>query len=302
MKKIKLGNSISASSVSLGVMRLGELADDKMRAELIRTAFENGIDFFDNAAVYNTEEIFGKAVKDAGIKREDIMIQTKCGLCGDYWDFSKKHICESVDNSLKKMGTEYIDVLLLHRPDTLMEPEEVAEAFDSLLASGKVRNFGVSNHNMMQIELLQKYLNQKILVNQMQFSAAHTPMIDFGLNVNMFNEAGINRDGSVIEYCRIKDITIQAWSPYQYGFFEGVFLKSEKYAELNKTLDKIAHEHSVTDTTVAAAWILRHPANMQVIAGTTSKKRICEVAAAAEIILDRREWYEIYRAAGNKLP
>ncbi len=302
MKEIQLGGSLSASAVSLGVMRLKDLPDDKKRAELVYSAFAGGVNFFDNADIYGTEEMFGKAVKDAGLKRDEILVQTKCGLCGGYWDFSKKHILESVDKSLKKMGIEYLDVLLLHRPDTLMEPEEVAEAFDVLTASGKVRNFGVSNHNMMQIALLQKYVHQKILINQMQFSAAHTPMIDFGLNVNMHNDAGVNRDGSLIEYCRLEDITIQAWSPFQHGFFAGSFLGSDKFPELNRVIDRIAGEYGVTNTTIAAAWILRHPAKMQVIAGTTSAKRIQEIAAASEITLRREEWYEIYRAAGNKMP
>lgn len=302
MKQIKLGGSLPASAIALGVMRLKDVPDDKARAELLDTAVANGMNFFDNADIYGTEEMFGKAVRDAGLEREKIIIQTKCGLCGGYWDFSQKHILASVDASLKKMGVEYLDVLLLHRPDALMEPEEVAEAFDLLLASGKVRYFGVSNHNWMQIALLQKYVHQKILVNQMQFSIAHTPMIDFGLNVNMRNDAGVNRDGSILEYCRLKDITIQAWSPFQYGFFAGSFLGSDQFPELNRVIDRIAKARNTNNTAVAAAWILRHPAKMQVIAGTTSAKRIQDMADASEIELTREEWYEIYRAAGNKMP
>jgi predicted oxidoreductase len=234
--------------------------------------------------------------------REKMIIQSKCAIRKGYYDYSKEHILSSVEGSLKRLKTDYIDTLLLHRPDTLMEPEEVAEAFDELHSSGKVRYFGVSNHNPMQIELLNKYLNQKITINQLQFSIAHTGIIDSGLNVNMKIDPSINRDGSVLEYCRLKDITIQAWSPFQFGFFEGTFLDNDKFPELNTKINEIASAKGVTNTAIAVAWILRHPAKIQTVVGTTNIQRLKDVSKASEVNLSRQEWYEIYRAAGNKLP
>ena len=217
-------------------------------------------------------------------------------------DFSKEHILESVDKSLKRLNMDYIDVLLLHRPDTLMEPEEVAEAFNILEKEGKVRYFGVSNQNSMQMELLQRYCSQKLIINQLQFSVAHCDIIDSGLNVNVHNDAGCVRDGSILEYCRLKEVTIQAWSPFQYGFFEGVFIGSEKFPELNKMLDELAEKYHVTSSAIAIAWILRHPAGIQAILGSTKKQRIAEICKASEIKLTREEWYALYMAAGKKLP
>lgn len=183
-----------------------------------------------------------------------------------------------------------------------MEPEEVAEAFDKLYSEGKVRHFGVSNQNPMQIELLKKYVKQPLLVNQLQLSVKVTGMIDSGFNVNMQNPPSIMHDGSVLEYCRLNDITIQAWSPFQYGFFEGVFLNHDKFPELNDCISRIASEYGVTDSAVAVAWILRHPANMQVVTGTTNANRFTDICKGADITLTREQWYEIYRAAGNALP
>jgi predicted oxidoreductase len=218
------------------------------------------------------------------------------------FDFSKEHILKSVEGSLKRLKTDYLDVLLLHRPDTLVEPEEVAEAFDKLQSSGKVRNFGVSNQNPMQIQLLQKALKQPIVANQLQLSITNSTMISAGINVNMLNEAAVNRDGGVLEFCRLNDITIQPWSPFQYGFFEGVFLNNKKFPELNSKIDEIAAKYEVTNTTIAIAWILRHPAHMQPVTGTMNADRLKDCIKAADIYLTREEWYEIYRAAGNILP
>lgn len=305
MKKIKIGNGeITASEISMGCMRISGLSQSEA-SNLINNALEEGIDFFDHADIYGggkSEEVFAEAINmNPGI-REKFILQTKCGIRQGFFDFSKEHILNSVDGSLKRLKTDYIDVLLLHRPDTLMEPEEVAEAFDVLHRSGKVRYFGVSNQNPMQIELLSKYLNNRIIVNQLQFSIAHTGMIDSGINVNMKIDPSIDRDGSILEYCRLKDITIQAWSPFQYGFFEGVFLDNPKFPELNRVIDEIAAKKGVPNTAIATAWILRHPAKMQVIAGTTNANRLKDICKASTIELTRQEWYEIYRAAGNKLP
>ena len=286
-------------------MRMGEIEENKA-VKMLEKSIECGVNFFDHADIYEggkSEEIFANALKKTDIQREDIFLQSKCAIVpGVMYDFSKDYIIKSVEGSLKRLNTDYLDALLLHRPDILMEPEEVAEAFDLLEAQGKVRYFGVSNHNPMQIELLQKYVKQPLVVNQLQFSIAHTGMINSGTEVNMLTAGAVNRDGSVLEYCRLKDITIQAWSPFQYGMFEGVFLNNEKFPELNKKIDEIAEKYGVTNTTIAVAWILRHPANMQVLSGTMNVKRFEDICKATEICLTRQEWYEIYCAAGNMLP
>ncbi|EFR94687.1 aldo/keto reductase family oxidoreductase, partial [Listeria innocua FSL J1-023] len=219
-----------------------------------------------------------------------------------FFDFSKEHIISSVEGSLKRLKTDYLDTLLLHRPDTLFEPEEVAAAFTELEKSGKVRHFGVSNQNPGQIELLKKYVDQELIANQLQFSIMHTGMIDTGFNVNMTIDPSLDRDGGILEYSRLHNMTIQAWSPFQYGFFEGVFLDNDKFPELNKTIDKIAAYKGVTNSAIAVAWIQRHPASFQTVVGTMNPGRIADIAKASDVTLSREEWYEIYRAAGNQLP
>lgn len=305
MKNLIIGDTnLEASEIGLGCMRITELQDKKEVRNLIDTAMDQGIDFFDHADIYAkgyAEEIFGEVVDSA--MRQNMIIQSKCGIIpGKAYDFSKEHILESVDKSLKRLRTEYLDILLLHRPDTLMEPEEVAEAFEILEKTGKVRYFGVSNQNSMQIELLNKYCDNRIKINQLQFSIAHCDIVDSGLNVNVHNEAGANRDGSVLEYCRLKNITIQAWSPFQYGMFEGVFLNSEKFPELNRQIEELAEKYQVTNSAIAVAWILRHPAKIQTIVGTTNKNRLTDICKASEVNLTREEWYALYMAAGKVLP
>jgi len=305
MRYMNIGNEkIKASEIALGCMRIADKPVKEV-AELINTALDEGINFFDHADVYGggkCEEIFAKATGMNSNIREKFIIQTKCGIRRGYYDFSKKHILEAVDGSLKRLNTDYIDILLLHRPDTLMEPEEIAEAFSILHSSGKVRNFGVSNFHPMQIELVSKYLNQRIIVNQLQLSIAHTGMIDFGFNVNMKVDQAINRDGGILEYCRVKDITIQAWSPFQYGFFEGTFMGNSKFQELNDKIEEIAREKGIPNIAVPIAWILRHPARIQPIVGTTNPSRLKDICKASGVELTKEEWYELYRSAGNKLP
>lgn len=306
MKKFNLGNSnINVSAISLGCMRINNLEQNSAQS-LIEKAYDLGINFFDHADIYGQgkcEEIFGNILKKSYIKREDIIIQSKCGIVpGKMFDFSKEHILNSVDGILKRLDIDYLDVLLLHRPDALVEPEEVSEAFDTLYKQGKVKSFGVSNQNSMQMELLKKYLKQDIVANQLQFSIPHSSMISSGLEVNMLTSGAINRDGSVLDYCRLNNITIQAWSPFQYGFFEGVFLNNEKYKELNIVIDDLAKKYNVTNMAIATSWILRHPANMQVIVGTTNIERLEAICKAVDITLTREEWYKIYISAGNILP
>ncbi|MFN8441947.1 MAG: aldo/keto reductase [Caldilineaceae bacterium] len=305
MKNIKIPSStLDVSEISLGCMRIANLPTQEA-ATLLNTALDEGINFFDHADIYGggkSEEKFAEALGMNPSVREKLIIQSKCGIRKGFFDFSKEHILASVDGSLKRLKTDYLDVLLLHRPDALVEPEEVAEAFTTLEQSGKVRYFGVSNQNPMQIELLTKFVKQKILFNQLQLSITNTGMIDAGLNVNMEIDASVNRDGSVLDYCRLKEITIQPWSPFQYGFFEGVFLDNPKFPELNKAIDALAAAKGVTNTTIAVAWLLRHPARMQPIIGTTNPQRVKESCQASNITLTRQEWYAIYLAAGNKLP
>lgn len=306
MKKFNLGNSnINVSAISLGCMRINNLEQNSVQS-LIEKAYDLGINFFDHADIYGQgkcEEIFGNILKKSYIKRKDIIIQSKCGIVpGKMFDFSKEHILNSVDGILKRLDIDYLDVLLLHRPDALVEPEEVSEAFDTLYKQGKVKSFGVSNQNSMQMELLKKYLKQDIVANQLQFSIPHSSMISSGLEVNMLTSGAINRDGSVLDYCRLNNITIQAWSPFQYGFFEGVFLNNEKYKELNIVIDDLAKKYNVTNMAIATSWILRHPANMQVIVGTTNIERLEAICKAVDITLTREEWYKIYISAGNILP
>jgi len=305
MKKINIGNGvISASEIALGCMRINDLSKSQA-STLINTAIDSGINYFDHADIYGggrSEEVFADAVDMNSSIREKFILQTKCGIRKGYFDFSKEHILNSVDASLKRLKTDYVDVLLLHRPDTLMQPEEVAEAFSILQSNGKVKYFGVSNQNPMQIELLNKYLKNKIIINQLQFSITNTGIIDSGLNVNMKIDPSIVRDGSILEYCRLKDINIQAWSPFQYGFFEGVFLDNDKFPELNKKINAIAAIKGVTNSAIAIAWILKHPAKIQPIVGTTNPQRLKDICKASKVELTRQEWYEIYIAAGNKLP
>jgi predicted oxidoreductase len=305
MRTLKLGSStLEVPVVAVGCMRINAL--DKVEAErFILSALEEGANFFDHADIYGggtCEEIFSDAIHMNSTIREKLILQSKCGIRKGMFDFSKKHILESVDGILERLKTDYLDVLLLHRPDALVEPEEVAEAFDILEQSGKVRHFGVSNQNPMQIQLLKKSVKQPLVANQLQLSITNSNMISNGINVNMVNDSAINRDGSILDYCRLNDITIQPWSHFQYGFFDGVFLGNEKFPELNQKIDEIANKYEVSNTTIATAWLLRHPAQMQPVIGTMNIDRLKDCCKASEVHLTRAEWYSIYRAAGNLLP
>lgn len=304
MKQISLGGtSLNVPQIALGCMRMNSLSLNETTS-VINTCLENNINFFDHADIYgegDSEKLFGTAVKELKLDRESIMIQSKCGIRDGFYDFSKEHILTSVDGILKRLDTDYLDVLALHRPDSLMEPEEIAEAFSSLHSSGKVRYFGVSNHGPMQIELLQKHINQKLVVNQLQFGLKHAGMVAYGMNNNMENEVGIHRDGGILEYSRLKEMTIQAWSPYQYGYFDGVFLGNPKFESLNQVINEMAEKYGVTDTGIATAWINRQPANIQTIIGTMNQQRIKDIAKASEIELSRQDWYQLYQASGYHL-
>jgi predicted oxidoreductase len=309
MKNIQLSTSgVSVSSVVLGLMRINTLDDSGIKA-LYSAAREIGINIFDHADIYGgaphrCEARFGDALRLTADERDQIVIQSKCGIRPGYFDFSKEHILASVDRSLKALRSDYLDVLLLHRPDALVEPEEVAEAFDKLHAAGKVRHFGVSNHTPGQIDLLKTAVTQPIIANQIQLSVAHAPSIAFGVAANMGgSEQSIDRDGELVNYSRINSITLQAWSPFQHGFFEGIFLGDrENYLELNKVLDQLAETYGATPAAIAVAWIARHPAKIQTVLGTTNPQRLRDSAIGADIELSREEWYRMFKAAGYQLP
>lgn len=304
MKRISVGNTIDASAVVMGCMRIDGAKEKPDK--IINTALECGIDYFDHADIYGggrCEEIFGDFLASNKSIRDKITVQTKCAIRNGFFDYSKEHIINSVEGSLKRLKTDYIDVLLLHRPDTLMEPEEVAEAFSLLESSGKVKCFGVSNHNPMQIELLKTSVKQPIFINQLQLSVTESGMITSGLNVNMKNDESFMHDGSVLEYSRIKGITIQAWSPFQQGFFKSPFIGDyDNFGDLNKKLEELGEKYDADSTAIASAWILRHPANIQLISGSMNTERIKSICKGSDITLSREEWYSIYRAAGFRLP
>ncbi|TAG78756.1 MAG: aldo/keto reductase family oxidoreductase [Betaproteobacteria bacterium] len=305
MRTISVGpNKWAIPELALGCMRIAELESAALDT-LIATAFELGFSFFDHADIYGAgrcETVFAESVARLKIARDRMMLQSKCGIHDGQFDFSRAHIVTSVEGSLRRLNTEYLDVLVLHRPDALVEPDEVARAFDELETAGKVRAFGVSNHNPIQIALLQRSLTQPLLFNQLQLSIAFTPLIDAGLHVNMRDEPAVMRDGGALDYCRLKGITVQAWSPFQHGFFKGTFLANPQFSALNAALRSVAEEHGVSDTAVAVAWISRHPARIQTILGTTSPLRLRDAVQSQDFVLSRTQWYEIYKAAGNSLP
>ena len=302
------GTEILAPNVVLGLMRIADKTDEEVQA-LVRTARDAGIDFIDHADIYGNERHgcerrFAEAMQLTPSQRDEFTIQTKTGIRDGYFDFSYEHILESVEGSLKALQTDRIDILLLHRADALVEPEEVARAFDELEKSGKVRAFGVSNHTPRQIDLLRKHVRQPIVANQLQLSITHSPIIAQGIAANMVAEPqSITLDGGgIVDYCRLHDITIQAWSPFQAGFFNGVFLDSPDHPELNAVLNRLAAQYDVPALAIATAWITRHPAQMQVVLGTTSPDRVAAAALGSDVVLTRPEWYELFRAAGHIVP
>ncbi len=303
------GTDIVAPNVALGMMRIADMTDDGIRG-LVGAATDAGMTFLDHAAVYGAEfhgceRRFGDAMRLTAAQREKLILQTKCGIVpdGPYFDFSYAHIVESVEGSLAALRTDYLDLLLLHRPDALVEPEEVAKAFDELHAAGKVRAFGVSNQTPAQIELLKRHVRQPLVANQVQLSITHASLVAQGVAANMEGlDQSISRDIGLLDYCRLNDITIQAWSPFQAGFFTGTFLGNPDYPELNAVIDRLAASYGVPAIAIAVAWIMRHPANMQVVIGTTSPERVAGAAQGSDLPLTRPEWYELFRAAGHTVP
>ena len=308
MKKINIVNGpVNAPAIVLGCMRMPALTTEEAE-RVIRNAYELGVNYFDHATCYGdgaAEERFGDAFPKTGLKREDVIIQSKCGLRFDrqIFDWSKENIINSVEDSLRRLRMDYMDVLLLHRPDLLYEPEEIAEAFDQLYESGKVRHFGVSNTLPMQIEYLKKFVKQPLIINQLQLSLEQSQLIDQDLYMNnKTTEMSVMRDGSALDYCRLHDITIQAWSPLQFGMFRGVFVDHPDFGDLNVALENLAEQYGVSKTAIAIAWILRHPAKMQAIAGTMNPEHLKEIVDACKVDLSREEWYRLYLASGKFLP
>lgn len=295
----------SVSRIAQGCMRIDRLSRSELDA-LIRSDLDAGISFFEHADIYGgngrCEALFGDILRDDPALREKMTLQTKCGIRPGQYDFSKEHILESVEGSLKRLGTEQVEFLVLHRPDTLVEPEEVAEAFAQLKEQGKVRHFGVSNHNSLQMALLNKYLDEPLVIDQLQFGLGHTVLVDAGLNVNMKNDEAVNRDASTLDYCRLHDITIQAWSPLQFGFIKGHFMGNPDYAGLNAKLEELGESYGITSTAMAIAWILRHSAKIQPVVGSVNAGRMRDIAKAAEVTITRKEWYDLYCATGKSLP
>lgn len=297
-------SDINIPAVAVGCMRIAGLEPSRL-SRLVHTAIDNGANFFDHADIYGggeSERAFGRLLSSEPGLRDKVIIQSKCGIRPGMYDFSKEHILESVDGILSRLGADRLDLLLLHRPDALMEPDEVGEAFSRLEGSGKVLRFGVSNFNSRQLELLQSGVKQKLLVDQLQFGLMCTGLIDHALCANTQFPNAPDRDGEILDYCRLNGVLIQAWSPFQYGFFEGAFLDNEKFPELNGKLRELGEKYGVSSQAIAAAWILRHPAGMQVICGTTSPERLEDVCTACGVELSREDWYALYLAAGNKLP
>jgi len=308
MQTVNINNGPeNASRLILGCMRMPALSVEDA-AKMIQTAYDLGINYIDHATCYGDGEAeirFGDAISLTDVKREDLIIQSKCGLRFDkmIFDWRKSNIIESVDGILKRLKMDYLDVLLLHRPDLLYDPEQIAEAFDELEAAGKVRYFGVSNTTPMQTELLKKYVKQPLKINQLQLSLEQSQLIDQGLYMNnKTTDMSVMRDGGALDYCRLNDITIQAWSPLQYGMFKGMFIDNPKFSEMNEALDELSEKYGVTKAAIAIAWILRHPAKMQVIAGTMSPVHLTEMAEACNIELSHEDWYKLYLSSGKFLP
>lgn len=309
VKTLTLPNTdLDASNIILGLMRISSLSTDEIR-ELVAAARDTGIDLFDHADIYGgapheCERRFGEAIRFTPAEREAVRVQSKVGIRRGYFDFSREHILTTVDESLAALRLDYLDILLLHRPDTLVEPDEVAGAFQTLFESGKVRNFGVSNHTPGQIELLKRSVAQPLIVNQVQLSITHAPLIAAGIAANMAGlDQSVDRDNGLLDYCRLNGITLQAWSPFQKGFFDGVFLGDrENHPELNRVIDELAAAYGVAPAAIAVAWITRHPANIQVVLGTTNVEHLRQSAAGSDVPLTREEWYRLFTAAGHTLP
>lgn len=300
MKYFKV-NDKKASKIIAGCMRYDSFSEDDIDRH-VKLALDNGINFFDHADIYGkgkSQEVFGKFLSKNTNLRDSMIIQSKCGITDGRYDFSKEHIIESVEKSLKDLKTDYLDVLLLHRPDLLMDVEEVNKAFNKLKEEGKVLSFGVSNFNSKRIELLQKGLDEKLEYNQLQFSPVHTPMLDHIILTNTKFEGSSDFDGEVFDYCMLNDIKLQAWSPFQYGFIEDTYIGNDKYKKLNEKLEELSEKYKVSVNAIVIAWIMRLPYKIKPVVGTTNTNRLVEMTRGVDVDLTRKEWYDIYTSAGH---
>lgn len=299
MKYYDIKNTdLHVSAVGLGCMRIGKMSWQEVDT-LVRSALDAGINFFDHADIYGAgacEKVFGEVLEHDPSLRDQMVLQSKTGIqIGVSYESSYDYIVKSTDHILKRLHTDHLDSLLIHRPDALMDPEEIAWAFSDLKREGKVRWFGVSNMNPGQIQLLQKYCSEPIVFNQLQFSPAHALMVDEDIHVNMDDEYAYVRDGGVLDFCRLNDITIQCWSIMADSHREQ-FLDNPKYAKLNEVLDRLATKYGVTKSAIVVAWILRSPAHMMPLAGTTNPEHVAQLTKGADIELTHDEWYEVYLA------
>lgn len=309
--------NLSISRIGYGCMQLGgrwdrtSINDDERTAafRIIETALDQHITLFDHADIYTlgkSEQIFGEFLRKTPGLRDRIVLQSKCGIRFDddpvpgapkRYDFSQQHILESVDNILRRLHTTHLDILLLHRPDPLMEPEEVAAAFSTLQRSGKVRYFGVSNHTAMQISLLKKYVEQPLVINQIELSLLHAHTIAEGIVANQANAPYAAADG-LIDYCRLHDITIQAWAPIAGGkLIDPPHTADVRVQQLAQQIAKMAAEKNTTREAIVLAWLLRHPAGIQPIIGTMNPTRLIDSCRADEVVLSREEWYALFTTA-----
>lgn len=298
---MKLG-TIETGKLALGCMSFSKITEKEVE-EMVDFALSQGITLFDHADFYGegeSERIFGRSISKS--TRDKLFLQSKCGIRpGLGYDFSKKHIISAVEGSLSRLQTDYLDVLLLHRPDTLMECDELSEAFSQLAQSGKVRQFGVSNHSAMQMEFMNSFLPVKLVANQVQLSLAYSPIFDSGLNVNIPLNEGVMRDGGLLDYCRMNDIVIQAWSPFKDQDIE-VFIDSPKHSNINKKLEEMGEKYGVSPSAMAFAWINRHPAKIQTVVGTTKLSRLKDISTGIDVVLSREDWYQLYLSTGRFLP
>ena len=297
MKTITLGNH-SASAMVMGCMRLAGHSVSETDT-LIHTALDSGVNFFDHADIYGggeSEALFGQVLHENPGLRDQMLIQSKCGIRKGCYDFSYDHIMKAVEGSLNRLQTDHLDFLLFHRPDALAEQEEFAKAIQELKASGKVGHFGVSNMNPEQVMLLEAWGGEPMVADQLQLSLMHAGMVTAGINVNVDNQEAVMRDGSVLPFAQRTGMAIQAWSPLQHGIFKGCFVGDPQFAELNRCLEELADAYQVSPIAVALAWILRIPGRMQVILGTVNPRHMEDALKAADLNLTREQWYQLYRA------
>lgn len=314
---------ITTSRLAYGCMNIGgrwdrnplTRAEKQAAVEVVLAAYEAGINLFDHADIYTygkSEAVFAEVWKSAPGLRDRIILQSKCGIRfkddprpGDpqRYDFSYDHITTSVEGILKRLQTDYLDILLLHRPDPLVEPEEVARAFDALHTSGKVRCFGVSNHTPAQIELLCRYVSQPLVINQLELSLLHAYLINEGIKANQ-SGAPVGLASGILDYCRRNDILIQAWAPVAGGqLFNPPADAPAHIQETARLVAQMAAEKDTSPEAIVLGWLLRHPAGIQPIIGTTKAERVRSSSLADDVEISREEWYALFTAArGGAVP